>query len=214
MSDLSDLYTAVVEMEESVAAELSSKYLDEGTPALEIFKVYQNALEEIGKRYEEKKYFIPELIMAGAMMSTSAEKLKPYLTAGEDKKGGEKKLGKVLIATVEGDIHDIGKNIVTMMLDLNGFEVRDIGVDVPAEKIIAEAEDFGASVIGLSGLLTLAFDPMKDVVETLEKQGVRNKFKVLIGGGQMDEQVCKYVGADAFVTDAVQGVNFVKEWMN
>ncbi len=214
MSDLKDLYTAVVEMQESTATELSRKYLDEGTPALEIFKVYQNALEEIGKRYEEKKYFIPELIMAGAMMSSSAEMLKPYLTTGENDQGGEKKLGKVLMATVEGDIHDIGKNIVTMMLDLNGFEVRDIGVDVSTEKIIAEAEDFGADVIGLSGLLTLAFDPMKSVVETLEKQGVRDKFKVLIGGGQMDDQVCQYVGADAFVTDALRGVNLIKEWMN
>lgn len=118
------------------------------------------------------------------------------------------------MATVQGDIHDIGKNIASMMLDLNGLEVKDIGVDVPAETIIAEAQAFGADVIGLSGLLTLAFDPMKAVVDKLEEQGLRDKIKVLIGGGQMDEQVCNYVGADAYVTDAVVGVNYIKGWLS
>jgi 5-methyltetrahydrofolate--homocysteine methyltransferase len=118
------------------------------------------------------------------------------------------------MATVEGDIHDIGKNIATMMLELNGMEVKDIGVDVPTDTIVQEVENSNADVVGLSGLLTLAFDPMKAVVEKLEEKGLRDKVKVIIGGGQMDGQVCQYVGADAFVTDAVMGVNTVKGWLS
>lgn len=215
MADLKELFNAVVEMQEDTAMELTQKYLDEGVKALDIFNCYQDALAEIGKRFEKQLYFIPELIMSGEMMKSAADLLKPYLADGGAAGGStQKKLGKVLMATVQGDIHDIGKNIASMMLDLNGMEVRDIGVDVPAETIIEEAKAFGADVIGLSGLLTLAFDPMKAVVQKLEEQGLRDKIKVLIGGGQMDEQVCKYVGADAYVTDAVVGVNYVKGWLS
>ncbi|MCB2191322.1 MAG: cobalamin-dependent protein [Deltaproteobacteria bacterium] len=215
MADLKELFTAVVEMQEDTALELTQKYLDEGVPALDIFNCYQDALAEIGKRFEKQLYFIPELIMSGEMMKAASEIIKPHLTDDSSAGGGgQAKLGKVLMATVEGDIHDIGKNIASMMLDLNGMEVKDIGVDVPADKIIDEAKAFGADVIGLSGLLTLAFDPMKAVVDKLQEQGMRDKIKVLIGGGQMDEQVCKYVGADAFVTDAVVGVNYVKGWLS
>ena len=110
-------------------------------------------------------------------------------------------------------IENIGKNIVSMLIEINGLEVRDIGVDVPTDKIIAEAKDFGADVIGLSGLLTLAFDPMKAVGEKLCEEGLCDGVKVIIGGGQMDERVCEYVGADAFVTDAVHGVSRVKDWL-
>lgn len=214
MAELNDLFTAVADMQEETAMELTRKYLDEGVPAVEVFDCYQSALEEIGRRFEQQIYFIPELIMSGEMMKASAEILKPYLEAqaGDDEEGQEK-LGRILIATVEGDIHDIGKNIVSMLMELNGLEVRDIGVDVPADKIIGEAKDFGADVIGLSGLLTLAFDPMKTVVEKLSEEGLRDGIKVIIGGGQMDERVCEYVGADAFVTDAVHGVSRVKDWL-
>ncbi len=215
MAELKDLYTAVVEMQEDTALQLTQQLVDEGKPAMQVFNTYQEALEEIGKRFEKQLYFIPELIMSGEMMKAGSDILKPMLTAEESEGAGDfKKLGKVLIATVEGDIHDIGKNIVTMMMELNGFEVRDIGVDVPADKIIAEAQDFGADIIGLSGLLTLAFDPMKQVVEKLKEAGLRDKVKVMIGGGQMDEQVCTYVGADAFCTDAVVGINYCKNWLS
>lgn len=215
MSELQNLFEAVVNMQEEAALSLTNSYLEEGVPAVKIFQCYQEALEEIGKRFEKQLYFIPELIMSGEMMKAGAEILKPHLAeeGAGDEGTSRQKLGKVLMATVEGDIHDIGKNIASMLLELNGMEVRDIGVDVPADKIISEAVKFGADVIGLSGLLTLAFDPMKSVVDKLAEQGLRNKMKVLIGGGQMDEQVCSYVGADAFVTDAVVGVNYVKGWL-
>ena len=214
MADLKELFTAVVEMQEETALSLTRKLLDEGVPAFDIFNCYQESLEEIGRRFEKQLYFIPELIMSGEMMKASAEILKPHMTGTEGAKGGGKKLGKVLMATVEGDIHDIGKNIATMLLELNGMEVKDIGVDVPIDTIVDEAAAFGADVVGLSGLLTLAFDPMKAVVDKLKEKGLRDKVKVIIGGGQMDEQVCSYVGADAFVTDAVVGVNYVKQWLS
>jgi 5-methyltetrahydrofolate--homocysteine methyltransferase len=211
MADMRELMNAVIEMQEDKALELTKAYLAQGVAPLEIFDAYQQALAEIGRRFEQQIYFIPELILSGEMMRAASEIIKPML--GEAKAGGGQKLGKVVMATVEGDIHDIGKNIVVMMMDLNGLEVRDLGVDVPADKIIAEAMDFGADIIGLSGLLTLAFDPMRQVVEKLKAQGKRQQIKVLIGGGQMDEQVCSYVGADAFVTDAVAGVNCCKTWL-
>ena len=214
MADLQELYTAIVEMQEETAMELTNTLLDEGVPAMDIFNRYQDALGEVGQRFEKQLYFIPELIMSGEMMKAAADILKPYLAKERTTGNGGEKLGKVVMATVQGDIHDIGKNIATMMLELNGLDVKDLGVDVPTEKIIEEAKAFGADVIGLSGLLTLAFDPMKSVVDKLKEEGLRDDIKVLIGGGQMDEQVLSYVGADAYVTDAVEGVSRVKGWVS
>jgi 5-methyltetrahydrofolate--homocysteine methyltransferase len=210
MSDLNGLKDAVVEMQEEKALSLTKEYLEEGVDPVALFGAFQEALVEIGSRFEKQIYFIPELIMSGEMMNSASALIKPHLPeTGES--GG--KLGRILMATVEGDIHDIGKNIVTMMMEISGFDVKDIGVDVPIGTIVDEAEAFGADVIGLSGLLTLAFDPMKHVVDALKERGLRDKYKVLIGGGQLDEQVCRYVDADAFVTDAVAGVNLCKSWL-
>jgi 5-methyltetrahydrofolate--homocysteine methyltransferase len=204
------LKEAVVEMQEETALSLTKQYLDEGVDAVALFGAYQEALEEIGRRFEQQIYFIPELIMSGEIMKNASELIKPHLPETE---GSGDKLGKILMATVEGDIHDIGKNIVTMMMEISGFDVKDIGVDVPIGTIIDEAEAFGADIIGLSGLLTLAFEPMKKVVDELGDRGLREKYKVIIGGGQLDEQVRTYTGADAFVNDAVAGVNLCKEWV-
>ena len=205
------LTEAIVEMKEDEALELTRQLLEKDTEPLTVFDAYKKALEEVGNRFEKQLYFIPELILAGNMMATAAEIIKPYL--GNATKESSRKIGKILIATVAGDIHDIGKNIVAMMLDINGFDVKDLGVDVPVKKIIEEAMAFKADIIGLSGLLTLAFTPMREVVEGLSDAGIRDKIKVIIGGGQMDEQVRQYVGADAFVIDAVSGINICKGWV-
>jgi len=210
MADLNALIEAVLEMQEDQALSLTRQYLGEGADPLALFGAYQSALEEIGKRFAQQIYFIPELIMAGEMTKAASAIIKPHLTETQT---ANAKLGKILIATVEGDIHDIGKNIAAMMLEINGFDVKDLGVDVPIDKIISEAEASGAQIIGLSGLLTLAFEPMKRVVEGLKTKGLRDKYKVIIGGGQLDEHACTFVGADAFVTDAVTGVNVCKSWV-
>ena len=209
-ADIKILIDAVVDMEEDKALSLTKEYLEKGVNPVDLFNAFQSALEEIGSRFEKQVYFIPELIMSGEVMKIASELIKPYLK--EDAVIGPK-LGKFLMATVEGDIHDIGKNIATMMLEITGFDVKDIGVDVPSERIISEAEEFEADIIGLSGLLTIAFDPMKKVVDELKAKGLRDKYKVIIGGGQMDDQVREYTGADAFVTDAVAGLNICKGWI-
>jgi methanogenic corrinoid protein MtbC1 len=208
---MQELINAMADMQEDQVIELTKQYLAEGKDPVEIFRAFQAAMEEIGKRFEQNTYFIPELILAGEMMNAGAELIKPHMEGKEA--GGGDKLGKMLLATIEGDIHDIGKNIYGMMMDLNGFEVLDIGVDVPAATIVEKAKEFGADIIGISGLLTLAFDPMKSVVDTLKEAGIRDQFKVIVGGAQLDQQVCEYIGADAFATDAVFGVNQCKEWM-
>jgi methanogenic corrinoid protein MtbC1 len=209
---MQDLVNAVAEMMEDDALVLAKKYLDEGTPPMQIFDAYKEALGIIGKRFEQGIYFVPELIMAGEMMKTVSDLIKPLVTGAEA--GTEtKKIGKFLLGTVEGDIHDIGKDMVNMLMDLNGFEVRDLGVDVPAQRFWDAYKEFQPDIIGMSGLLTLAYESMKQVVDGLKEMGVRDKVKVIIGGGQVDEHAGKYVEADAWVTDAVAGVKCSLEWM-
>jgi methanogenic corrinoid protein MtbC1 len=209
---MQDLVNAVADMMEDDALALAKKYLAEGTPPMQIFDAYKEALGIIGKRFEQGIYFVPELIMAGEMMKAASELIRP-LVAGAPMDTGTKKIGKFLLGTVEGDIHDIGKDMVHMLMDLNGFEVRDLGVDVPAQRFWDEYEEFQPDIIGMSGLLTLAYESMKQVVDGLKEMGVRDKVKVIIGGGQVDEHAGKYVEADAWVTDAVAGVNRSLEWM-
>ena len=209
---MQDLVNAVVELMEEEALELTRKYLEAGKSGKEVFGAYQQALAGIGARFEKKEYFVPELIMSGELMQAGTEIIKPYLTAA-DSAGGEKKLGKALIATVEGDIHDIGKNIAGMMMEIAGLEVRDLGVDVPVQSLLEEAKNWQPDIVGLSGLLTLAYTPMKAVVDGLKEAGLRDKVKVIIGGGQTDEHVCKYVGADVFATDAMVNVAWAKKWL-
>ncbi|EFK07111.1 B12 binding domain protein [delta proteobacterium NaphS2] len=213
MENAETLTQAIIEMEEEKAMALTRRLLEEGTAPMAIFKAYQNALMAVGKRFEEGVYFIPELILSGNMMNEAMEIIKPYLTE-EKSRDDQERIGKIIIATIEGDIHDIGKNIVATLLELNGFEVKDLGVDIAKDQIISEARELDADVIGLSGLLTLSFDPMRELVEALKAEGLRDKIKVIIGGGQMDEQVRDYVGADAFVVDAVSGIKLCKAWVD
>jgi len=208
---MQDLVNALVEMREDDALALTRKRLDEGEDPMRIFDAYKEALGIVGKRFEEGTYFVPELIMAGEMMKTASDLIKPLITAQQGAQSA--KVGKFLLGTVEGDIHDIGKDIVHMLLDINGFEVRDLGVDVPARRFWDEYKEFQPDVIGMSGLLTLAYEAMKQVVDGLKDMGVRDKVKVIIGGGQVDEHAGKYVEADAWVTDAVTGVKHALAWV-
>jgi methanogenic corrinoid protein MtbC1 len=163
-------------------------------------------MEVIGKRFEEGEAFIPELMLAGEMMSAITDILKPRMA----EEATEEKIGKIVIGTVEGDIHDIAKDIVCFMLDLNGFEVTDLGVDVPPAKFVEAVKNTGATIVGLSGFLTLAYDPMKDTVAALKEAGL--DVKIMIGGGQIDEQIRDYTGADAYGRDAMAAVALAKDW--
>jgi methanogenic corrinoid protein MtbC1 len=201
----------MADMDEDRALELAKRMLlAEGADPLRVLQLCRDAMDIVGKRFEGGEYFLPELVLAGEMLETVGAIAKPLImhAPGEE----PKKLGKVLIGTVHGDLHDIGKNIVCFMLDINGFEVKDIGIDVPVKSFIDEINAYRPDVVGLSGFLTLAFDSMKETIEALEKAGMRDSFKIMIGGGQIDETVRAYTGADAYGINAVDAVNLCKKW--
>jgi len=215
MQDLSgderQLVEWLADMNEDEALGLARRMLlEEGRDPMRVLALCREAMDIVGKRFEEGEYFLPELVLAGEMLETIGAIAKPLiqLAPGE----APAKLGKVLIGTVHGDLHDIGKNIVSFMLDINGFEVRDIGIDVPVQKFIDEIDAFEPDVVGLSGFLTLAFDSMKETIEAFDRAGMRERFKVMIGGGQIDETVRAYTGADAFGVNAVEAVTLCKRW--
>jgi methanogenic corrinoid protein MtbC1 len=206
---LEKLMDAIVNIRENEAIEAAQELIDSGEDAIKILDSATLAIEEVGKRFEEGKYFLPELLMSGEMLKKISDIIKPNIK----REFVAAKKGKALIGTVEGDIHDIGKNIVSFLLDINGYEVRDIGIDIPPAKFVEEIKDFQPQVVGLSGLLTLAYDAMKATVEAIETAGLRNSVKIMIGGGQMSDKICDYVGADAYGKDAMHGVNLVKQWI-
>ncbi|MDR1050638.1 MAG: cobalamin-dependent protein [Deltaproteobacteria bacterium] len=199
--------TAMADMLEDELMALTDKYLAEGKDPGAILEAYQAGMTEVGKRYEAGEYFVSELILAGEMMNAGGEKIKPFLK-GETTQGPSK--GRVLIATVEGDIHDIGKNIAGTIMELAGYEVKNLGEDVKTSVIVDEVKSFKPALLGLSGLLTLAYDPMKAVVDGLKEAGIRDQVKVLLGGSQIDEHIVKYVGADVFANDAMTNVSYLK----
>jgi len=205
-----ELIDAITEMREEDVQAITDKLLASGASPVAILDDCREAMAVIGQRFEAGDCFVPELILAGEMLGQVSAKVKPHLQA---QVGGQKKLGRVVIGTVEGDIHDIGKDIVTFMLDVNGFDVHDIGVDVPAAKFVDEVKAFQPQVVGLSGFLTLAYDPMKNTVQALKDAGLRNKAKIMIGGGQIDEQIRQYTGADAYGKDAMAAVALAKSWV-
>lgn len=203
-----DLVKIIADLQEEEALRIVKEKLRAGEDAFKILEDSRNAMEIVGKRFANKEYFIPDLIYSGEILQEIAEIVKPKLTGATE----FKRLDKVIIGTVAGDIHDIGKDIVTFMLDINGFEVYDLGIDVPARKFVEKAEETQARIIGLSGLLTLAFDAMKETIEVIKNAGLSDKVKIMIGGGQINDEVRKYTGADAFGTDAMSAVLLAKEW--
>jgi methanogenic corrinoid protein MtbC1 len=205
---LDKLLDAMVNMREKEAIETARALLDKGENPLSILNTCTRAMQTVGERFESGDYFLPHLMMAGEMLKQISQMVKPKLQ-GEISK---KKWGRVVIGTVEGDIHDIGKDIVTFILDVNGFEVHDIGIDVTPGRFVEAINEFHPQVVGMSGLLTLAYDSMKNTVEAIEKAGLRDGLKIMIGGGQMSDNVKAYVGADAYCKDAIEGLNLAKKW--
>jgi methanogenic corrinoid protein MtbC1 len=201
------LIDAITEMREEDALKLTTELLDNGASPSDVLGACKDAMDVIGKRFECGEAFIPELMLAGEMMTAITGVLKPRMA--ED--ASAEKLGKIVMGTVQGDIHDIAKDIVCFMLDLNGFEVTDLGVDVAPEKFVEAVKETGATIVGLSGFLTLAFDPMKATVQALKDAGL-TEVKIMIGGGQIDENIRQYTGADAYGKDAMAAVAVANEW--
>ncbi|MCJ7747584.1 MAG: cobalamin-dependent protein [Desulfobacterales bacterium] len=204
-----DLVKTLADLEEKEALKIVEDRLSAGEDPLKILDDARRAVELVGKRFSDGEYFIPDLVYAGEVLKAITDMVKPKLTKAAE----VKRLGKVIVGTVAGDIHDIGKDIVVFMLDVNGFEVFDLGIDVPAQKFVDAIKNTGSRVVGLSGFLTLAFQSMKDTVETIKKAGLREGVKIMIGGGQIDDQVRSFTGADAYGKDAMEAVKLAKGWI-
>lgn len=201
---------AIIDMQEKEAIAMANEMLDKGVPAMEVLDRCREAMDGIGKRFEKGEYFISELLMGGEILRQISTVVKPRIGSGGT---SQKKLGKVVFGTVAGDIHDLGKDIVEFMLDINGFEVIDLGVDVPVNKFVEAIKQHKPQVVGLSCLITVAFDSMKQTVDAIKAAGLRDSVKIMIGGGTTDEQVKVYAGADAYGKDAIAAVTLSKKWV-
>ena len=203
------LVTALADLKEEEALKIVEEKLNAGEDPFKILEDIRLGMEIVGNRFAKNEYFISDLLYAGEILRVVTEKVKPKLAIAEE----AELLGKVIIGSVAGDIHDIGKNIVVFMLEVNGFEVHDLGVDIPPEKFVETIKETGATIVGLSGFLALAFDAMKETVQAIKDAGLRDNVKVMIGGGQISEDVRKYTGADAYGKDAMEGVSLAKKWV-
>lgn len=204
-----ELVEAIVLMREKDALRLTEEALARGESPQSVLAACQEAMRVVGERYQDGRYFLPELIMSGEMLKKIAVLVKSEFAAHAP--SGEK-LGRVVLGTVRGDIHDIGKDIVGFLLDVNGFEVTDLGINVPEEKFVEAVRERRPQVLALSGFLSVAFDTMKSTVEALQAAGLREDLKIIIGGGQMDELVRSFTGADAYGDNAMAAVAFAKEY--
>jgi len=204
------LVEAIADMREEEAVKMAKEMLDSGYDAVRLLGHCREAMEIVGKRYEAGEYFLPELMLAGEMLRAIGDMAKPLITQDA---AASKTAGTVVIGTVQGDLHDIGKNIVTFMLEINGYKVVDLGIDVPVANFIESIKQHKPQVVGLSGFLTLAFDAMKETIEAIKSEGLRSGIKIMIGGGQVDEAVKNYTGADAFGLNAMDAVSLCKQWV-
>jgi methanogenic corrinoid protein MtbC1 len=206
----SDLVEALVQLDEDNVLRIIRSRLEKGESGLVILQDAMKAMEIIGDRFEKQEYFLPELIYSGEILK------KAFALPGFDmqvRKTGEETKAKILIGTVAGDIHDIGKDIVVNILKANGFAVGDLGVDVPAEKFVEEIRRVRPSMLGLSGLLTIAYEGFKQTIDAITDAGLRNEVKIVIGGPAVDDHLKSYSGADAYCRDVMCGVALARKWV-
>lgn len=205
MSHSEEFITALADLEETKVLEIAKRRVETKEDPFKILEDIRRATEIIGKRFEEGRYFVSDLIMAGEILKQLMELIKPLI--GERR--AESK-GKVVIGTVEGDVHDIGKNIIIALLEAEGFEVIDLGVDQPADTFVKAIKQHKPQVVGLSGLLTEAIESMKKTIDAIKDAGLRNEVKIIIGGGRTSEEVKNFTGADEWADDAAIGVKKIK----
>jgi methanogenic corrinoid protein MtbC1 len=203
-----ELTDAIVNLRMDEAMTLAQRMMAGGTDPLAIIAESSAAMQVIGRRFADGEAFIPELIMGGEIMKAVSQEVMPE-GSGPDT---ERSKGTVVIGTVHGDIHDIGKDIVALMLRISGYTVHDLGTDVPVEDFVAAIKEHGPDIVGLSGLLTLAFDAMKSTVDGIAAAGLRGKVKIMIGGAPVDENVRAYTGADGWGGDVGQAIKLAAAW--
>jgi 5-methyltetrahydrofolate--homocysteine methyltransferase len=204
----SQITQKLADIEEQETLNLVRKELEAGTDPIEILEACREGVVLVGKRYEKGEYFLPELIMAGEIFNELSEILRPAL-------GGRsaKTKGTVVFGTVRGDVHDIGKEMVIAILRGVGYEVHDLGVNVAPEQFVTKLQETGAAILGLSGLITTSYDSMKETVEALARAGLRDRVKVMIGGGIMNANVQAYTGADAYGNDPTEAVKLCQQFI-
>ncbi len=202
-----EIIDQLVEMEEAKVVELCEKSLEMNIPAYEtITCALIPGMNEVGRLYEEEEYFLPEVLMCSDAFNAGLELVKPFM----DKSSMEKAI-KVVIGVIEGDTHDIGKNLVRIMMEASGFEVYDLGRDVKLESFIAKAEEVNSDIICMSTLMTTTMDGMKTVIDRLKERHIRDKYKIMIGGGPISQRFAEMIGADLYTKDANEAVRKAKE---
>ena len=205
-----DLNNAIVELREEDALRIVKEMIQSGENPSNIVETCKDAMVQIGELFARKEYFLSELVMSGEIFKEIMNFLEPKLQNITD---NTKIIGKIVIGTVKGDIHYLGKNIAIGMLKGNGFEVYDLGVDVPPEKFIEKVKELKPDILGMSCVISIGWNSLKDTVNALKKAGLRNKVKVILGGGGISEDVVKFAGTDAFIADAIKGVEICKRWV-
>jgi len=200
------LAEALVDFDQDLVLEEIKKRLDEGEEPIQIVRELQRGMGLIGERFNSGEFFLSELLMSADLFTKAMDILEPRLAGTV-----QETIGKIVIGTPKGDIHDIGKNIFSVVAKGAGFEVHDLGVDVPVNRFVEVVEEVRPQILGFSALLTTAFEPMKQVVDQLAEKGLRESLKVIVGGGVTTETVKKYLGADGQTTDAIDGLNQCKK---
>jgi methanogenic corrinoid protein MtbC1 len=206
---MNELTEALANLDEEKVMNMVEKYLTAGKDALSILDDLKKGMDIVGERFSNNEYFLVELVMSADVFKNALELLEPKLL--DSQRASQK--GKIVIGTVKGDIHYIGKNLVVAFLKANGFEVYDLGEDVPPEKFIEKLKETEAPILALSGLITTTHDVMRDTVNALVDAGIREKVNVIIGGGDTDQQVVEFTGADAFGRDALSAVTLVRQFL-
>lgn len=206
---MSQLAEALVDLKEEEVAQLVQKALDDGTDAMEILNQCREGMDMVGERYKSGDYFLSELIVSGEIFKDAMKLIEPKL---KEAAGTAEAPTQIVLATVKGDIHNIGKDIVAVLLKASGFEVHDLGIDVAPKVIIDKLVETNATILGMSGLLTPSFESMKQTIEAAQEAGIRDKIKIVIGGGVVTELVQRYTGADAFTDDGIAGVEICKRF--
>jgi 5-methyltetrahydrofolate--homocysteine methyltransferase len=203
-----DLVNLLADLKEEEALKTTREMLERNEDPMTILGNARQGMEIVGERFASGNYFLPDLVYSAEILKQITDMVKPKMTQSVE----VKRLGKVVLGTVAGDIHDIGLNIVDFMLDVNGFEVYNLGVDTPAQRFVEKIKETNAGIVGLSGFLTLAFDAMKETIDSIKGAGLRGRVKVMIGGGQIDDEIRKYTGADAYGRDAMAAVSLARGW--
>lgn len=211
MIDLKAITTLIGKLEEEKVIEMLNNFVASNPTEEEAKKVVsacQKGTEIVGDSFEKGEYFVGDIIFAGELLTEAIDTLKSVI--GSSSKA---KMGVIVLGTVDGDLHDIGKKIFRSMAEAAGFKVYDIGIDQPVSAFVDKVKEVKPNIVGMSGVLTLSLKAMKDTVDGIKKAGLRDDIKVILGGNSVTKKACEHIGADAFTTNAAEGVEFAQNWV-